>query len=298
MADDEYVDEKRYKYGKRFFVHAYPIFGRKLKDGTLVSKRHRRLNVAFSGAEAWQNSVYYWWGEYLRRSDAYKRCCKQKGKGKLAALYDDFGDVFAYETADFWTWWTEKVNEYETRGEYLFAEQIARKMEVSDDADFEDVEDTLIVKIPLEVRTQHLVKNFRRMLNDYEQRVKQARNKSRARYKVWAKVSNNTLYKTLKVYDYVQQHKDAKHVEVAEACNLNIETRYYARVLETDSANKAQGYTTTYDLLRDGGTDKELQKRLRRVYSRRCSQSVRRHLDAAEDYISNAVTQFTFPKRS
>jgi hypothetical protein len=127
-------------------------------------------------------------------------------KENLLRLYNDFGDVFAYETADFWTWWTEKVNEYETRGEYLFAEQIARKMEVSDDADFEDVEDTLIVKIPLEVRTQHLVRNFRRMLNDYEQRVKQARNKSRARYKVWAKVSNNTLYKTLKVYDYVQQH--------------------------------------------------------------------------------------------
>ena len=294
MADDEYVDEKRYKYGKRFFVHAYPIFGRKLKDGTLASKRHRRLNVAFSGAEAWQNSVYYWWWEYLRRSDAYKRCCKQKGEGKLAALYNDFGDVFAYETADFWTWWTEKVNDYETRGEYLFAEQIARKMEVSDNADFDDVEDTLIVKIPLEVRTQHLVRNFRRMLNDYEQRVKQARNKSRARYKVWAKVSNNTLYKTLKVYDYVQQHKGATHVEVAEACNLLINTEYTYR---QDSDNR-DGYTVTVDLLRAGKNDKALQQRYKRVYSRRCSQSVRRHLDAAEDYIHNAVTQFTFPKRS
>ena len=42
MAEEEYVDEKRYKLGKRFFVHAYPIFGKKLKDGTLASKRHRR----------------------------------------------------------------------------------------------------------------------------------------------------------------------------------------------------------------------------------------------------------------
>ena len=233
----------------------------------------------------------------MRRSDAYKRCCRQKGKGKLAALYNDFGDVFAYETADFWTWWTEKVNDYETRGEYLFAEQIARKMEVSDDADFDDVEDTLIVKIPLEVRTQHLVRNFRRMLNDYEQRVKQARNKSRARYKVWASVSNNTLYKTLKVYDYVQQHNGATHVEVAEACNLVINTDYTYRV-ETGNKDNTDGFTVTVDLLRDGKNDKALQQRYKRVYSRRCSQSVRRHLDAAEDYIQNAVTQFAFPKRS
>ena len=131
------------------------------------------------------------------------------------------------------------------------------------------------------------------MLNDYEQRVKQARNKSRARYKVWAKVSNNTLYKTLKVYDYVQQHKDATHVEVAEGCNLLINTEYTYR---QDSENR-DGYTITVDLLRDGKNDKALQQRYKRVYSRRCSQSVRRHLDAAEDYIHNAVTQFTFPKR-
>ena len=294
MAEDEYVDEKRYKLGKRFFVHAYPIFGKKLKDGTLASKRHRRLNVAFSGAEAWQNSVYYWWWEYLRRSDEYKHCCKQKGRGKLAVLYSDFGDVFTYETADFWTWWTEKVNGYETRGEYLFAEQVARKMEVSDEADFGDLEDALIVKVPLEVRTTYLVRNFRRMLNDYEQRVKQARKKSRARYKVWAKVSNNTLYKTLKVYDYVQQHKSAMHVDVAEACNLLINTEYTYR---QDSGN-SDGFTVTADLLRDGKNDKALQQRFKRVYSRRCSQSVRRHLDAAEDYIRNAVKHNTFPKRS
>ena len=294
MSEEEYVDEKRYKLGKRFFVHAYPIFGKKLKDGTLASKRHRRLNVAFSGAEAWQNSVYYWWWEYLRRSEAYKRCCKQNGKGNLAALYNEFGDVFAYETADFWTCWTEKVNEYETRGEYLFAEQVARKMEVRDEAVFDDLEDALIVKIPLEVRTTHLVRNFRRMLNDYEQRVKQARKKSRARYKVWAKVSNNTLYKTLKVYDYVQQHKSATHVEVAEACNLLINNEYTYR---QDSGN-SDGFTVTADLLRDGKNDKALQQRFKRVYSRRCSQSVRRHLDAAEDYIRNAVKHNTFPKRS
>lgn len=293
MTEEEYVDETRYKYGKRYFVHAYPIFGKKLKDGTLASKRHRRLN-AIRGAEAWQNSVYYWWWEYLRRNKDYKRCCKQNGKGKLAALYNDFGDVFAYETSEFWTWWSEKVNEHETRGEYLFAEQVARRLEVRDNGDFDDLEDTLVIKIPLEVRTAHLVKNFRRLLSDYEKQVKQARKKSRARYKVWAKVSNNTLHTTLKVYDYVHEHKGAGHVEVAEACNLAINTEY---TYIQDYENRG-GFAVTVDLLRDGKNDKALQQRYKRVYSRRCSQSVRRHLDAAEDYIQNVVKQSTFPKRS
>ena len=31
MADDEYVDEKRYKYGKRFFIHAYQYLAKNLK---------------------------------------------------------------------------------------------------------------------------------------------------------------------------------------------------------------------------------------------------------------------------
>lgn len=293
MADEEYVDDRRHKYGKRYFVHAYPIFGKKDKDGNLMSVRHRRLN-AIDGAEAWQNSVYYWWWEFLRRNKDYKRCCKQKGKGKLAALYNDFGDVFAYETSEFWTWWSEKVNEHETRGEYLFAEQVARRLEVRDNGDFDDLEDTLVIKIPLEVRTAHLVKNFRRLLSDYEKEVKQARKKSRARYTVWAKVSNSTLRRTLIVYDYVQEHKGAGHVEVAEACNLAINSEY---TYIQDYENRG-GYAVTVDLLRDGKNDKALQQRYKRVYSRRCSQSVRRHLDAAEDYIQNVVKQSTFPKRS
>ena len=294
MAQDDYVDAKRYKYGKRFFVHAYPVAGKKLKDGTLASKRHRRLNIAFTGAATWQNSIYYWWWEYLRRSKDYELCCKENGKGKLAKLYNDFGDVFAYETKDFWAWWSAKVNEVETRGEYLFAEDFARKLESGEGMDFDKSDDTLIIKVPLEVRTQHLVKNFRQLLNEHAQQVKQARLKSRARYKVWAKVSNNTLYKTLRVYDYVQQHKNATHVEVAEACNLLINTEYTYR----QSSGNKDGYTVTVDLLRDGKSDKEAQTLYKRVYSRRCSQSVRRHLDAAKDYINNAVEHCTFPKRT
>jgi len=78
---------------------------------------------------------------------------------------------------------------------------------------------------------------------------------------------------------------------------LLINTEYTYRQ-DTGNKENTDGFMVTRDLLRDDKSDKALQQRYKRVYSRRCSQSVRRHLDAAEDYIHNAVTQFTFPKRS
>ena len=94
MADSkQYTDDKRYKLGKRYFIHAYPIKGATEKyDGDKVrlrSKRHRRIGDAFYGAETWQNSVYYWWFECLKRNNDYKRCCKVGGTAKLDRLYRD-----------------------------------------------------------------------------------------------------------------------------------------------------------------------------------------------------------------
>ena len=92
----------------------------------------------------------------------------------------------------------------------------------------------------------------------------------------------------------LRSYKGATHVEVAEACNLLINTEYTYR----QESDNSDGYTVSVDLLNADKNDKALQQRFKRVYSRRCSQSVCRNLDTAEDYIQNAVTQFTFPKRS
>ena len=64
------------------------------------------------------------------------------------------------------------------------------------------------------------------MLNDYEQQVQKVRKKSRAKYKVASKIPSSTFYKTLQVYDYKQANKEATHVEIAEACNLFVNTEY------------------------------------------------------------------------
>lgn len=285
--DDDYVDDARFLYGKRFFVHAYPIKGKTNKDGELVSKRHRRINIAFPGAKPWQNSVYYWWWEFLRRNEDFRRCCNRGGKGKLQQLYADFGNVFEYETKDFWKWWSEKVNPEESRGEYLFAEPGARQLETDDGGGFDETEDCLIIKVPLEVRTTYLVQKFRKLLSEHEEEVRDARLKSRARYKVAAKVRSSSLHTTLKVFDYQRANPGATHVEIAEGCGLFINTEYYFIL---------NGKGSSVDLLKDGGTDAELKRRFRRVYSQRCSKAVRRHLDEANDYI-RGTSEGSFPRR-
>lgn len=56
-------------------------------------------------------------------------------------------------------------------------------------------EDYLIVKVPLTFRNQYLMRNFRSLLNDYEQQVQNVRKKSRIRYKVAAKIPSITFKK-------------------------------------------------------------------------------------------------------
>ena len=88
-------------YKSRKFAYKHPTFGR-----SKVAKSR----------EPFKNSVYYYWWEFLKRNDAYMKCCLNKGDGKLNSLYQDFGDVF---NADFKTWWNG-----ENRGVTLFAEEL------------------------------------------------------------------------------------------------------------------------------------------------------------------------------
>jgi hypothetical protein len=54
-----------------------------------------------------------------KRNADYIACCDSGGKGKLASLYLDFGDV---RGEDFKAWWTFKING-EDRGAYLSPSQ-------------------------------------------------------------------------------------------------------------------------------------------------------------------------------
>ena len=128
----------------RHFPYQHPTFGTKNRP---TSER------------SWKRSVYYWWWAYLKRSHEYLACCEAGGKGKLATLYKDFGDV---RGDDFKAWWREG-----DRGATLFAEpavEVSVRILNKGDA-ITDPAKGLSVYLPLNLPNGFLVKRVKDLLN-------------------------------------------------------------------------------------------------------------------------------------
>ena len=148
---------------------------------------------------SWKRSVYYWWWAYLKRSPEYLACCEAGGKGKLAHLYKDFGDV---RHDDFKVWWREG-----DRGATLFAEpavEVSVRILSEGDA-ITDPTKGLSVYLPLNLPNGFLVKRVKDLLNAIrkgKRGVQYGRaDKSNAKYKFDGQPNLKALEKTLKVYD-------------------------------------------------------------------------------------------------
>lgn len=264
--------------GKLFYVYAPPIKGRRNKQGELLSKR-RLPNPPFRGAETWQCSVYYFWWEYLRRHVGYKHCCERGGKGEYKALYADFGDVHANN--DFWSWWRTH--------NHLFAEPPARQLRKLSGFETHKMEtDTLHIAVPLEVRMPYLVAAFRKLLKANAAEVKQAQSVSRALYPVYAKPNLGSLHQTLVFWDVYVEHPSLKLHELFDVCAERL---------------SAVGNGIWVDESVDGETVDGL-KRLdlpygdvMRVIRRRKTNTAKRHITIAEQYIAN-VALGEFPKKT
>ena len=180
------------------FAYKHPTFGR---------------SNAVKATEPFKNSVYYLWWEFLRRSDAYKRCCASGGKGKLKNIYQDFGDVFA---TDFKTWW--QTNE---RGAFLFAEQLPPKMKLIDEMpDASVAGQVLVVQVPLALPKRFLAAEFQKLLNVHHAGKKGRRNNesSTARYPVTGHIDTDALQKCLRVYDTRKANPKMPHWQITQEC--------------------------------------------------------------------------------
>ncbi len=197
---------------KVHFLAPHPLFG--------------RANAPRSPKDQ-QRSPYYWWWATLRRSDAYLKCCEQGGKGKLAKLYADFGDV---REDNFKKWWTTA-----DRGAKLFGEQ---RQEVkfgpmADPSEWHpdwspDV--ALVVAIPLSMNKRSIKSEVAKLL---DQRIKSRRGRkalkeaeSSARYPLARNYSARNLGKALEVYDLwirgkLNPDEKLKLWEIGVAVNLN-----------------------------------------------------------------------------
>ena len=197
---------------KVHFLAPHPLFGR--KTAPLPLKEQER-------------SPYYWWWAYLRRSEAYIKCCEKGGKGPLAKLYADFGDV---REDDFRKWWTTGDH-----GAKLFAEQrqAVKFGQLKDAAEWHPdwtTDRALVIAIPLNMNKRLIKAGVSKLL---DQKITTRRGRkalrdtdSSAKYPLARNYSSRNLGKALEVYDLWIKRKDnpekkVKLWEIGVATNLN-----------------------------------------------------------------------------
>lgn len=177
---------------KAHFIAPTPRFGR----------QNNRLPIGHQ-----QRSPYYWWWAYLRRNTAYLECCESGGKGALASLYEDFGDV---REDNFHQWWTA-----DGRGATLFAEPPLETHLTALTAPSEwkkewTEHDVMLIAVPLRVSKRSLINAFRKAL-DQRHIAKRGRPtisqmRSKAKYKLERNYTIANLQNTLAVYDLWQEN--------------------------------------------------------------------------------------------
>lgn len=184
----------------RKFAYQHPTFGR-----SKITKSR----------EPFKNSIYYYWWEFLRRNDSYKKCVLNDGKGKLKALYKDFGDIYS---KDFKTWWNLNNN-----GVNLFAEEFLPEFKVITELQYPSAnEDILYLQIPLQLPKRYLSNEFQKILRKHHRGKRGIRtNKiSTAKYPVTGHVDLPALDKCLRVYDYFLEHPSKTLWEIGNDCKV------------------------------------------------------------------------------
>lgn len=183
---------------QRHFQYKHPTFGTKNKP---------------KPKSAWEGTVYYWWWVYLKRNQEYLNCCEKGGKGKLAVLYKDFGDI---RGDSFQKWWMEGG-----RGAHLFADPQAedsiRVMEIGQEA--LDPSEAFTVSIPLYLPKKTILRRFKELLDERHQgrRGYQLAKRSKARYQIKGQPNVPAIKQALEVYDYRIANPDLKLWEIGNA---------------------------------------------------------------------------------
>lgn len=171
-----------------YFLAKYPLIGTK----------HKRAALHLQ-----QRSPYYWWWAYLRRNEDYLACCAAGGKGKLAGLYADFGDV---RSDDFPAWWGGS----EQRGRKLFAEQASTALvaEIKDVAEWEQLKATghfVLLAFNMDIGRRKLQAKLAEFLAEHHTGKRGRRalgsTTSTARYPLHRNYSQHNLRVMLETYD-------------------------------------------------------------------------------------------------
>lgn len=240
-----------------YFVYAPPDF----EDGPYP---YRRPNPPYADAPPWKNSVYYYWWLYLQRNDDYRRTCEANGQGPCAALYCDFGDIYA---ADFRTWWDGHWQ--------LFAEPPALAADPDAATAFEE---PLTLCLDLRAKRSRLLDDLRELLTELQSEADQERVTSTAKYPVVTNPILSALYQHLYVWDIKQLNPTVSDAVLADLADVRVN-----HVVNGVTAEQAKIV---------GRDPVPIISEVRR----RKMQAVQRHLRIAAQYIEN-VGRGLFPDR-
>jgi hypothetical protein len=211
---------------RRHFSYKHPTFGTKNKP---------------KSERAWKSSVYYWWWEYLKRNESYRRTCENEGKGKCAKLYEDFGNIY---TKSFKEWWS--VN---GRAVHLFAEPATPSIQLLDVGTVvQAMNGKLVMEVPLNLPIAHLTKSFKTILAKHHKgkRGIRANQNSQARYTVSGKVDLSFLEAALRVWDYRNAHPELPLWRIAQDTRV-VPAKHWVKLTDTqaESADKRNLLTAT-----------------------------------------------------
>jgi hypothetical protein len=106
-----------------------------------------------------KGTAYYGWYKTLRASESYRETCRTKGGGRLASLYEDFGDVYMP-----WDMWVARF------GRKIFTErQALPKVEQLRKSDIENLKVTqedILLKVPLTISKVTLMRQIGKIIKE------------------------------------------------------------------------------------------------------------------------------------
>mgnify|MGYP006138194319 FL=1 len=206
-------------------------------------------NLPYRNAKPYKASIYYWWWAFLKRNVDYQNSCAKSGRGKLAALYRDFGNVFE---ADFLTWWSSHKK--------LFAERSAL---VKVGAPQQD-DDTILYQLDPTRPLNHIWEEIQALHLQAHAIMPAKRSKasSTAQYPVFANVSAHTLHRVLSIWDLRFTNPEASVYELGILAGYKanlmpiskfgetrtrraLDTQAYNKRVRVSIANQANRYLRT-----------------------------------------------------
>lgn len=106
-----------------------------------------------------KGTAYYGWYKTLRASESYRETCRNKGQGRLADLYEDFGDVLMP-----WELWVMRY------GRRIFSERKALpKVEQIRPSQLENIRttrDNIFLSVPLTISKVTLMRQIGKIIKD------------------------------------------------------------------------------------------------------------------------------------